>query len=52
MHHFHSKLLCQKTMLKEKEWEVQNAPFIKNRVLPVTNFFENFLLVLEPLIKS
>ena len=35
-HHFHAKLPCQKTMLRQiKPW-LQNGPITKNGVLPVT----------------
>ena len=35
-HHFHTKLLYQKPMLRQIEWWVQNGPITKNGVLPVT----------------
>ena len=35
-HHFHTKLTNQKPMLRQIEWWVQNIPFTKNEVLPVT----------------
>ena len=35
--HFHRKLPCQKLMLRQIEWGVQNGPFPKNGVLPITN---------------
>ena len=38
-HHFHTKLLYEKPMLRQIEWWVQNGPITKNRVLPVTNSF-------------
>ena len=33
--HVHTKLPCQKPMLRQIEWVVQNGPITKNRVLPV-----------------
>ena len=40
-------------MLRQIEWWLQNRPNTKNGVLPVTTlFFENFVSVKEPLIKS
>ena len=38
-HHFHSKLLCQKPMLRQIEWLLQNGPITKSGVLPVTTSF-------------
>ena len=38
-HHFHTKLSCQKPMLRQIEWGVQNGPTTKNGVLPVTALF-------------
>ena len=38
-HHFHSKLLCQKPMLRQIEWRQQNGPITKSGVLPVTILF-------------
>ena len=32
-------------MLRQTEWEVQNAPITKNGALPVNNTFENFVSV-------
>ena len=44
--HFHTKLPCQKPMLRQIKWWLQNGPIIKNGVLPVTTlFFENFVSV-------
>ena len=37
--HFHTKLPCQKPILRQIEWEVQNGPITKNGVLPATTFF-------------
>ena len=52
-HHFHAKLSYQKPMLRQIEWWVQNGPITENGVLTVTAlFFENFVSVWEPLIKS
>ena len=36
MQHFHTKLLCQKPMLRQIEWGVPNGPTTNNGVLPVT----------------
>ena len=38
-HHFHSKLLCQKPMLRQIEWRLQNGPITKSGVLLVKTFF-------------
>ena len=38
-HHFQTKLSCQKPMLKQIEWEVQNGPITENGVLAVTTLF-------------
>ena len=38
-HYFHSKLLCQKPMLRQREWRLQNGPITKSVVLPVTALF-------------
>ena len=49
-HHFHSKLLCQKQMLGQIEWRLQNGPIIKKRVFPITTlFFGKFVPVFETL---
>ena len=37
--HFHSKLLCQKPMFRQIEWQLQNGPITKSWVLPVTTSF-------------
>ena len=37
--HFHTKQPCQKPMLKQIEWRVQNGLITKSRVLPVTTTF-------------
>ena len=34
-----AKLLCQKPMLRQIAWGVQNGPITKNGVLPVTKYF-------------
>ena len=48
-HHFHSKLLCQKPMLRQIEWRLQNGLITKSGVLPLaTLFFWKFVPVLEP----
>ena len=39
MHRCHSKLPCQKQMLRQIEWWVRNGPITKNGVLPVTTLF-------------
>ena len=43
-HHFHSKLLCQKPMLRQIEWQLQNGPITKSGVLSVATlyFLESF----------
>ena len=47
-HHFHTKLSCQKPMLRQIEWGVQNRLLTKNGVLPVTTlFFRKFCLNLR-----
>ena len=51
-HHFHSKLLCHKPMLRQIEWRLQNGPITNNGVLPVTTlFFEKCCFSKELLIK-
>ena len=44
-------MLCQKAMLRQIEWRLQNGPITKGGVLPVTTlfFFWKFVPVLEPL---
>ena len=37
--HFHTKLPCQKPMLKQVAWEVQNGPITKSELLPLTTLF-------------
>ena len=39
MHHFHTKLPCQKPMLRQIEWWVHNELITKNGVLPLTTLF-------------
>ena len=47
-HHFHIKLRCQKPILRQIEWWVQNGPTTKNGVLPVTTlFFRKFCFSLR-----
>ena len=36
MQYFHTKLSCQKPMLRQIEWEVQNGTITKDGVLPLT----------------
>ena len=36
---FHTKLICQRPMLREIEWGVENGPITKSGVLTVTNIF-------------
>ena len=38
-HHFHSKLLRQKPILRQIEWQLQNWPITKSGVFPVTALF-------------
>ena len=38
-HHFHTKLLGQKLILRQIEWGAQNGPITKNGVLPPTPLF-------------
>ena len=37
--HFLTKFPCQKLMLKQIEWEVENGPITKNRLLALTTLF-------------
>ena len=39
MQQFHAKLPCQKPLLRQIEWEVQNGTSTKNRFLPLTTLF-------------
>ena len=42
--HSHTKLPCQKLMIRQIEWGVQNGPITKNAILPVIiSFFENLI---------
>ena len=51
--HFSTKTLLQKPLQRQIEWGVQNRPTIKSGVLPATTyFFENFISLSEPLLKS
>ena len=51
--HFHSKLLCQKAMLRQIEWRLQNGPIIKVEFCQqLLYFFGKFISVLAPLKKS
>ena len=48
MHNFHTKPPCQKPMLRQIEWGVQNGPIRKNGLLPVTAlFFSKFCFSLR-----
>ena len=48
MQHFHTKLLCQKPMLRQTKRGVQYRPIIKTGVLPVTTlFFRKFCFSLR-----
>ena len=38
-HHFHTILICQKPMLRQIEWGVQNGPITKNGNLPLTTLY-------------
>ena len=43
-HHFHSKLLCQKQMLRPIEWRLQNGPITKSLIFLENLFqFQNLL---------
>ena len=51
--HFHTKLLSQKPILRQKECGVQNGPITRNGVLPVTTlFFRKFCFSLTILYKE
>ena len=51
--HFHTKLLSQKPVLRQKECGVQNGPITRNGVLPVTTlFFRKFCFSLTILYKE
>ena len=46
MQYFNTKLPCQKSMLTQIEWGVQNGPSTKNGDLPATVYFSgNFTSV-------
>ena len=48
MHHFHTNLPYQKSMLGQIEWWVQNGPVTKNGILPVTTWlFWKFIFSLR-----
>ena len=52
-HYFHAKLSCQKPMLRQIEWWVQNRPITKNGVLPVnTSFFWKFCFSIRTCFKE
>ena len=38
-HYFHSELLCQKPVLRQIEWRLQNRPIRKSGAFPVTTLF-------------
>ena len=38
-YYFHKTLPCQKPLLRQIQWEVQNVPITKDKVLPVTTLF-------------
>ena len=52
LHHFHSKRLCHKPMLRQVEWWLQNGPIIKSGLVPVTTLFFWEICSLEPLEKG
>ena len=39
MHHFHTELKCQKPMLRQIEWEVQNESITKIGLLPLGTLY-------------
>ena len=45
MHHLHTKLLCQKQMLRQIECGVQNEPITKKGDSPITTFYFYFLFL-------
>ena len=48
MQHFRAKLPCQKPMLRQIKWGVQDGPITKNKVLAVTtSVFRNFCFSLR-----
>ena len=50
--HFHTILPCQKQMLRQIEWGVQNGPIKKNGPLLLFHVFKNLTGVQEPLTSS
>ena len=38
-HNFHTKLLCQKPIVRQIEWCIQTGPITKRGALPFTAFF-------------
>ena len=48
--HIHRKLLCQKPMLGQTEWRVQNGPITWNGVLPVTTNIESVGVLFEDIV--
>ena len=44
-HHFHTKLPYEKPILRQAGWWVQNGPITKNKVLPETTLYYNFVSV-------
>ena len=45
MHHLHTKLLCQKQMLRQIECGVKNGPITKKGDSPITTFYLSFLFL-------
>ena len=39
MQHFHTKIPCQKPMLRQTDWGAQSEPFAKYGVLTATTLF-------------
>ena len=37
--HIHTKLFCQKPVLRQIEWGMENGPITKTRLLPLTTSF-------------
>ena len=51
--HFHTKLHCQKPMLRQTELGVQSGPTKKNGLFSLTTLFlENLVWVIKPLINN
>ena len=42
--HFHTKIPCQKSMLRQTEWGVQDELIAKNGDLPVTTSFSEIFV--------